>query len=630
MGMTYSYDVFDTCLVRACGKSLFVFDILAQEVLGGAATVSEIRDFAQIRMKGEEKARELFINSEKEDVILQEIYSCCDFTSLTDTDNDRIMEAELKAERAVLLPVQALQEEIKQRRKEGGRIMFVSDMYLPSVFVKEVLTKSGFFEEGDKLYISGEVGKSKATGNLYKYIHESEQLPYAKWVHKGDHPVGDYKAPRKLGIKASLVRQDFSYYEKKTMERGFSASKMEALKTASISRAIIASSERNPFVLFSADFVAPIYVPFVYGMMAEAENRKIEKLFFLARDGFILYQIARQFSSYFPSLKLEYIYVSRSSLYLPGLEDISFHSLSAMLAESDKKLEKTLAFFKMDDCLSVFQSYANLEGDELLRQLMADDRFTEILRKKHEAQKTVCMAYFEQTGLTRGRNAIVDTFGSRRCQSAINHILSRNGYSGVEGFYFDVASYRVFGGKYAAANFDEMRAVFTANYYLGPQAIFEQFFSITDQRRTGGYERLNTGEIAPVFEPVEVDQAFAGSVMKTNVDCCTKYARYFSLCQPMDAYTCLNDAMRTYNEFCSAPRKEYLAALEDLYVTDLLEKKKLLSKIDLVKLFFHRKGRYWLNGEIVYNSGCLYGMARRMLLRIANIKQKRQLNRLIS
>ena len=61
MKQLYSYDIFDTCLVRTCGEAKNVFYLLATKVLGPQANISAKNDFALIRMNAEKKAREELI-----------------------------------------------------------------------------------------------------------------------------------------------------------------------------------------------------------------------------------------------------------------------------------------------------------------------------------------------------------------------------------------------------------------------------------------------------------------------------------------------------------------------------------------------------------------------------------------
>ena len=99
---SFSFDIFDTCLVRSCGQPAIVFDLLAYRVLGNNDTVSHYIEFARIRREAETKAR---MSSAREEVTLDEIYSFCDFNGLTLTENEAIAVEEMKLEKELLYPV---------------------------------------------------------------------------------------------------------------------------------------------------------------------------------------------------------------------------------------------------------------------------------------------------------------------------------------------------------------------------------------------------------------------------------------------------------------------------------------------------------------------------------------------
>lgn len=624
----YSFDIFDTCLIRACGKSIFVFDILAKEVLGPDACISEIRDFSLIRINAEKEAKAKLISQDKEDVTLDEIYSFCDFSSLTKERNDIIKAKELEVEMNVLLPVEKVKKEIVALHKSETQVFFISDMYLPTEFIKNVLIKHGFYNEGDKIFVSGDIKRTKRTGNLFKYVCENNKIRYKDLIHKGNDYISDYKIPRKIGITSKLIKIPYTYYEKMTIARCFASPQMEGIKAPSISRAIVASSPQSPYILFSADFVAPIYVPFVYSIMKDAVKRGIEKLFFLARDGYILYQIAKQFEKEFPQIKLIYIYVSRTSLYLPGLNDISYESLAEFVTESNRKIDIILEYFKMDDFDYDKTCYKDLTGSMLLEKLVSDKRFVDIISRRHIEDRSLCLKYFRQEGLTTGRNAIIDSFGTRRCQKAINNILKAGGYNEVYGYYFDVVSHRIFDGKYCSPNFDENRTLLSSNSYLGAQGVFEQYFSLTDQSRTIGYYLSEEKVVRPIQEKPTSTSIYVKNVLKSNIDCCTEYAKLFLYMQPMDTYSCQRYAMSVYSSFCYIPRTEYLKALRELKLTSIRMKKDLLNRTNLIKVILNRKSSFWIFGELIYNSGYLYYLCRCVMTLILAIRKQRQINRI--
>lgn len=94
-GATYSFDIFDTCLIRSCGFSHNVFDLLAIKVLGEKSDWNQRADFVNIRLKAEKQIR----NQKEEEITLQEIYNLCDFSGITDVSPEKIAEMEMEIEK---------------------------------------------------------------------------------------------------------------------------------------------------------------------------------------------------------------------------------------------------------------------------------------------------------------------------------------------------------------------------------------------------------------------------------------------------------------------------------------------------------------------------------------------------
>ncbi len=75
---------------------------------------------------------------------------------------------------------------------------------LPKSFLEQQLITHGFAQPGDGFYVSGELGATKATGNLFKQLLAQEKVSSAEVCHVGDHPHSDYEMPRQLGLEAEL------------------------------------------------------------------------------------------------------------------------------------------------------------------------------------------------------------------------------------------------------------------------------------------------------------------------------------------------------------------------------------------------------------------------------------------
>ncbi len=83
---------------------------------------------------------------------------------------------------------------------KGERVIFISDMYLQSKYIKQLLAKASPVFAELPLYVSNECGLLKQTGSLFKYVLEKENIRPEELIHRGDNPVADLEKPRSLGI----------------------------------------------------------------------------------------------------------------------------------------------------------------------------------------------------------------------------------------------------------------------------------------------------------------------------------------------------------------------------------------------------------------------------------------------
>lgn len=598
--MTYSFDIFDTCLVRRCGHPSVVFELLASRILGKDEEESVILDFAYIRRRGEELALLASKNTTHEEISLDDIYRQCDFSSLTHIDNAIIKNTELEIEKEVLCPVHSVKEHITKLRAEGNKILFISDMYLPQYFIAEILLEHGFLTSLDHLYVSSEYNKRKSTGHLYEHVKNTENLNFRQWIHEGDNILSDVEIPRKLGIKAILTNHAHSYYERLLGSNAFSG--LSTLQICSaLSRSIRLSEKSSPERDFAADLIAPIYVSFVAWMMDDAKKRGLQRLYFFARDGYIFYHIAQTFTSQYPEIELHYIYVSRKSLYLPGLYNISPKSIEKYVL--GKSLINVLDCFQMEDLHEDFAKYDKLSGYELIEALLLDNDFTHALKERHENQKELLLQYLIQEDLHKGSAAIVDLNGSRNGQTIISKIITDAGYPSVFGYFFVLSNTRKVGKDYKNLFFYEQLANNSRlQCSMPPVMMLEEYFSLADHPTTIKYMKKGNEQIVPVFGEDTIDKKTKGRIFEANFKVCQEYAVFYQKYIPtrLASQICYS-ALSVITDFYFSPIYKYLKVFENLTFswTSVL-RTQILRKGNILSLILNRQNSSWFFGEFVY------------------------------
>lgn len=228
---------------------------------------------------------------------------------------------ERQVEKDCLIATPSVRELIAQKRREGWQIAFISDMYLDSAFLSEILASEECFEPGDKIYVSCEYNARKDTGDLYDLVRK--ELHPDEWEHYGDNRQSDVRMAERKGIRAHLI--DNSYRD------------------------------------LASRFVAPAYLPYVLWILEEAKKQDIQRLYFISRDGYILQQIAETLPH--EGIELRYFFTSRKALQ------------KAFECEEDHQL--TLSYFQqeglMDDLRSAMVDVGWLgTSRKMINELLAE------------------------------------------------------------------------------------------------------------------------------------------------------------------------------------------------------------------------------------------------------------------
>ena len=307
--MTYSFDIFDTCLVRKCGSPQNMLDVLSYGVFLQSVEDWERQEFISARRNAEISL------SGKHDAGIEDIYASLDFNHPYLLSRENLIRKELEIERMLLVPVADMLEKVAGLRNKGCHIIFISDMYLPREFILDIMSGFGFYKEGDSLYVSNDVGKIKADGSLYEYVRESEHISYGRWHHIGDNVISDVRIPRALGIHTEFFCKRYTKYPQQWKACDFGTDNKCMSVLAGLCRSLNASEPDNTHRDFVVDLIAPFYCSLVVKILEDAFSRGIGRLYFCARDAHVMYEIARKFAVHYPSVEVRYLYVSRTALY---------------------------------------------------------------------------------------------------------------------------------------------------------------------------------------------------------------------------------------------------------------------------------------------------------------------------
>lgn len=489
-----SFDVFDTCLIRRCGLPHKIWDIMADKLFD-ADDIRGRLSFVGNRSVIEKK----IMDDENPYPTLEDIYEELN-VSQWGFDSSQIMQLEMKLEEEELCPNLKMLDIVKRYRLEGFSIFFISDMYLPSVFLKKILVKHGFCKENEKVYVSAECKASKNDGSLFDYVFKDTGTKAKQWIHYGDNEKSDYLEPKSKGVKSFWIKNTlFTDEEKRWIsDARFYTHKHEIELWAGLCRYARVNLDDSECTERAVDLISSLYIPYVQYIMDVSKEREIKVLYFLARDAHIFLKIAEQFKNRYPNVELRYLKLSRRSLYPCVFYEVNDFEMELTVCQCIAQTAKKSA------------EYIGLEWESLspkTRNLFrADYRFTsarkarvfakcliendrKIILEKSSKNREMLLGYLRQEGVLGSRKiASVDLGWIGSCRCILNYILKKENYRTCDAFYWGANSTLVNG------SLEDKLFIFQKQYDIslfscGSTLFFEHYASINASGSTIDYKQ---------------------------------------------------------------------------------------------------------------------------------------------
>ena len=334
-----SFDIFDTLIVRPFlyPKDLFIFLNEDYRKMSNNLAI----DFSKIREDCEVIAREENNLQKKEEVTLDRIYEIIEEQySVPNKITQVLKQKEIELELRFCRKRETAYSLYKLAKYLGKRVICTSDMYLPLEVIKKILNKNGY-NEIDKVYLSCELMKTKATGSLYEYVIQEEGVFANNIVHIGDNYYSDYEIAKKMNInsiyfqKATDVMLDKNLTnnlaQMLTQNMPFWRDNKASMKFIGIRCMLAVVGNKyfdNPFITYNheSDFNVDPYLigyylvgSYLFGvanwLLKETENKGYKNIVFMARDGYLAMQVYNILKKYYNNVPdTKYLRVSRKAL----------------------------------------------------------------------------------------------------------------------------------------------------------------------------------------------------------------------------------------------------------------------------------------------------------------------------
>ena len=319
-----AFDIFDTLITRPLLDPDYVKHLLDEEH-GKAGRMG----FRALRGKSEETARQ----AKGLDVGIHEIYG---HLSAAAPGHPATADREIELEIRSVRPRPQAIDLLRFAKSEGKRVILASDMFLPRSAIEAMLDRCGV-NGWDKLYLSCEIGVRKDSGRLYGHILEAEKIIPDEMVMIGDNDRSDFQIPADMGMRViHLVR---SSHVMRAIPRlaGLIPPADAPLGDQFLFGAIAARNfsaisypHFSPADMFGPSasaigygLLGPIVVAFSQWLADQAHQNRIDKLFFLAREGKFLKQAFDCWQQGRPDkIDTQYLLVSRRAVTVPCIRTV--------------------------------------------------------------------------------------------------------------------------------------------------------------------------------------------------------------------------------------------------------------------------------------------------------------------
>lgn len=298
-----SFDVFDTLFVRTLHEPEALFDVLGAR-LG-------VADFRQQRSAAQAKGFQRMHRDGRGEINLADIYDHLP-KALAQAATAGELEQMLELDMLRVNPeVAAL---FHEARAQGKQIAWTSDMYLPESFFHTLAERHNLRPE--HFLISSACGCTKRDdGALFGVLGERLGLAPEDILHVGDNPLGDVQRAREHGLLA-LHYQPPSFVKTSASLTPASAIGLGLARYGSYQLAT------DSWWQLGWQFGGPVMLAFLDWIQQRATQDGVERILFVARDGFLLHELHQQAAN--SQIESVYLRGSRVSFSLAALNEHNF------------------------------------------------------------------------------------------------------------------------------------------------------------------------------------------------------------------------------------------------------------------------------------------------------------------
>ncbi len=456
----YSFDVFDTLITRTTANPWGIFALmkkrLEEERQSSGLDSYVIENFFELRIHSEELARKAGIFQQVEEVRLKDIYSAMSLCGcITEEQEEYLYRTEQDTEVANAVGIPEQIQKLKELLGQGRHVVLISDMYLPEETIRKMLLRADPVFKTIPLYISSEYRKRKTTGNLYRLVQEKENISYGEWLHTGDHLHQDIEIPLQLGMNVELVpKMETTKLEKKLLDAYGDDLKLQLLAGTAMNVEAVKRGACEAYHV-GCRYAGPVLYSYGEWLVEQAEKKKINRLYFIARDGYLVKKIVDMILDLKKiNITTKYIYGSRKAWRMPSLSGEHYNLYQLVLWSHINRI-RTLGELAAVLHVPLQGLYGYLPGtygknrendrisnqelEYIVRKLEADRDFREYHLGVLKEERALAQQYlFQEIDVSDDSFAFVDVSGGGLTQGCLRLLVREQYEKPIHTFFFKV------------------------------------------------------------------------------------------------------------------------------------------------------------------------------------------------
>ncbi len=334
-GKVVSFDIFNTVLRRKVAMPTHLFKVV--EMMLSPRLSAAIPQYSQRRIAAEAEAwRRARESRPTRQITLSDILAVLqEKHSLVPEDVSALHALELQTELRFTYADPIFLRLHAEALSMGLRVIFLSDMYLPSACLQDMLHRHGF--SNPSVFVSAEEGGDKASGRLYRLVAKKLDHAPDQFLHFGDKFYADYLRARWAGWRAVHVDAGKRSDARATVTNAdqiFISIGKEVVRKNKIDRiSNPANKTADSFWNnYGYEVAGPIYFHFILWLYHQALRDGVHRLLLCSRDGFPLlrgFQILRD--KWKIDLETSYFFASRRLFNLATIQELRPEDLDFLL-----------------------------------------------------------------------------------------------------------------------------------------------------------------------------------------------------------------------------------------------------------------------------------------------------------